>query len=102
MTVPIWINNTLIQALNFQKQWVQLPQELEKKRKISFDFNVTSEEYHDIATLLYQMKFHIRIPDLEWSFAATIANYSTSITDLYKPNQVANYHLELMEYTDYD
>ncbi len=97
MTTHIWINDTEIHALNFKEDWLETPVNRQKKRKIIFDFKVTSEDYHDIATLLYKMHFHIRIPVLELAFNASIADYSTSITDLYKPNQVADYHLELIE-----
>jgi len=88
----VWIDDTEIHASNFKEETNE-----QHKRKISFDFKVTSKEYHDIATLLYKMSFRIRIPSLEAEFQASISDYSTSITDLYKPNQIADYHLELIE-----
>ncbi|ANU26593.1 DUF3219 family protein [Planococcus versutus] len=97
MAMHIWINDTQIHALNFKEQWLEASDTQQKKRKIIFDFKVTSEDYYDIATLLYKIHFHIRIPTLEAEFDASIVDYSTSITDLYKPNQVADYHLELIE-----
>ncbi|MDQ0429788.1 hypothetical protein QOZ98_002616 [Planomicrobium stackebrandtii] len=97
METTVWINHTEIQALNFNEQWSHQPNSQKPQRKISFDFKVTSEEYHDIAVLLYEMDFRIRVPAQELEFDASISNYSTSITDLYKPGQVADYYLELVE-----
>lgn len=97
METIIWINDTEIHALNFKEQLIEGDTSNQKKRKISFDFKVTSEEYHDVAVLLYEMNFRIRIPAQELEFNASISNYSTSITDLYKPGQVADYYLELVE-----
>ena len=97
METTLWINDTEIHAYNFKEELVEEPNSEKEKRKISFDFKVTSEEYHDIAVLLYKMHFRIRIPAQEMEFDASISNYSTSITDLYKPNQVADYYLELIE-----
>jgi len=97
METSIWINDTEIQAIDFKEELIEDPHFNQKKRKISFDFKVTSEEYHDIAVLLYEMSFRIRVPAQELEFNASISNYSTSITDLYKPGQVADYYLELVE-----
>lgn len=93
----VWIDDTEIHASNFKEETNDQSCPHQQKRKVSFDFKVTSEEYHHIATLLYKMNFCIRIPTLEAKFNASISNYSTSITDLYKPNQIADYHLELVE-----
>ena len=65
--------------------------------KISVDFNVTSEEYHDITTLLYSGTFDVKIPERDISFRGTIYNYSTSLTDLYVKDQIGQYKLTLME-----
>ncbi|MDJ0331265.1 DUF3219 family protein [Planococcus sp. S3-L1] len=97
MKTIIWINDTKLEALHFKAELMENSNVHSNKRKISFDFKVTSEDYHDIAVLLYQLNFRIRIPAQEWDFNASIIDYSTSITDLYKPNQVADYHLELLE-----
>ena len=96
MTTKVWINDTEIDALNFQQETVNDSSD-KQLRKIKFDFKVTSEEYHDIAVLLYEMDFRIKVPEEELDFEATISNYSTSITNLYKENQVADYYLELLE-----
>ncbi|WP_142827448.1 DUF3219 family protein [Planococcus soli] len=97
METTVWINDTEIHAFNFTKELSKQPNSQQRKRKISFDFKVTSEEYHDIAVLLYEMNFRIRVPAQKLEFEASISNYSTSITDLYKPGQVADYYLELVE-----
>lgn len=97
METIIWINDTQINAYNFKEETAEDANSGQQKRKISFDFKVTSEEYHDIAVLLYKMNFRIRVPHQKLEFDASIANYSTSITDLYKPGQVADYYLELIE-----
>lgn len=97
METTVWINDTEIHAFNFKEKLSKQPGSQQQKRKISFDFKVTSEEYHDIAVLLYEMNFQIRVPAQELEFEASISNYSTSITDLYKPGQVADYYLELVE-----
>ncbi|ANU09049.1 hypothetical protein BBH88_01210 [Planococcus antarcticus DSM 14505] len=97
METIVWINDTKIHALNFKEEVSEESNSKQQKRKISFDFKVTSEEYHDIAVLLYKMHFQIRIPVQKLEFDASISNYSTSITDLYKPGQIADYCLELIE-----
>lgn len=94
MTTEIWINNTVIHAYQFAEETVAADAPL---RKIIFDFQVTSKDYHDIAVLLYEMEFQIRVPEKQWDFRAAISNYSTSITNLYNDNEVADYHLELVE-----
>ncbi|MBT2570678.1 DUF3219 family protein [Planococcus sp. ISL-110] len=97
METTVWINTTEIHAFNFKEEVSEKANSHQQKRKISFDFKVTSEQYHDIAVLLYEMNFRIRVPAQELEFNASISNYSTSITDLYKPGQVADYYLELVE-----
>ncbi len=93
----VWIDETEIDALNFQEESIPSGVAGKTKRKIAFDFKVTSADYHDIAVLLYQMEFRIRVPEKELDFFAAISNYSTSITNLYVENQVADYKLELTE-----
>ncbi|MCG7343550.1 YkvR family protein [Sporosarcina sp. ACRSL] len=68
--------------------------------KVSVVFNVTSEEYHDISTLLYRGTFEVQIPVKDLRFRGTIYNYSTSITNLYKKDQVGEYKLTLLEEKD--
>ncbi|ALS75268.1 hypothetical protein AUC31_08550 [Planococcus rifietoensis] len=67
------------------------------RRQISCDFKVTSDAYHDIAVLLYEMNFRVALPAKDQEFDAVISNYFTDTTNLYKGNEVADYHLELTE-----
>ncbi|MGM0898497.1 MAG: DUF3219 family protein [Bacillota bacterium] len=67
------------------------------RRHISCDFKVTSDTYHDIAVLLYEMNFRVGLPAEGQEFDASISNYFTDTTNLYKGNEVADYHLELTE-----
>lgn len=64
---------------------------------VSITFNVTSAEYHDIAVLLYEQTFRVTVPHNERQFTGTIVHYVTDTTNLYEPNQVANYAVTLAE-----
>ena len=65
--------------------------------KITIDFKVSSEEYHDITTLLYKGIFDVKIPERDLSFRANIQQYSTSVTNLYEKGQVGEFQLSLLE-----
>ncbi|TQR14108.1 DUF3219 family protein [Psychrobacillus soli] len=65
--------------------------------QISVVFNVTSEDYHDIAVLLYKGTFDVKVPAQHLSFRGSIHQYSTSITNLYEKGQVGEYKLSLLE-----
>ncbi|BDH60411.1 hypothetical protein MTP04_05410 [Lysinibacillus sp. PLM2] len=65
--------------------------------KIDIKFKVTSEDYHDIAVLLYEGSFNVKVAERNLAFRGTIQNYSTSITNLYEKDQVADYKLSLVE-----
>ncbi|WP_341963235.1 YkvR family protein [Planococcus maritimus] len=67
------------------------------RRQIFCDFKVTSDAYHDIAVLLYEMNFRVNLPANGQEFDAAISNYFTDTTNLYEGNKVADYHLELTE-----
>ncbi|MFG3613189.1 DUF3219 family protein [Rummeliibacillus stabekisii] len=67
---------------------------------VSVEFDVRSEEYHDIATLLYKGTFDVKIPEKDIAFRGTIHNYSTSITNLYNEGEVGQYKLILLEVKD--
>lgn len=97
MNTQIHINDRVIDAFQFSQETVKDPATQRELHKIIFDFKVTSKEYHDIAVLLYEMDFHIRVPEKNLDFPASISNYSTSITNLYQEGEVADYHLELVE-----
>lgn len=96
MAVHVYLNERMIEAYNFSEELVKEPSGRERQ-KIILDFKVTSEDYHDVAVLLYEMEFHVRVPQQELDFQAAITNYSTSVTNLYLGNEIADYHLELTE-----
>ncbi|MBZ5748912.1 DUF3219 family protein [Metabacillus rhizolycopersici] len=91
MVKEIVLNDTLIKVYDFKQGKVN------DLYEISVCFEVTSEEYHDIATLLYQGTFDVKIPERELSFRGRIQQYSTSMTNLYEKGQVGNYSLSLLE-----
>jgi hypothetical protein len=65
--------------------------------KMSVEFKVTSEEYHDITTLLYKGTFDVKVPERNLSFRAKIYQYSTSFTNLYIKGQIGDFKLVLLE-----
>ncbi|QHJ69454.1 DUF3219 family protein [Planococcus halotolerans] len=97
METIVWIDDTQIKATDFKIDNVQISEAENNVKKISFSFKVSSEEYHDVAVLLYKNDFQVRVPDLDLEFPATIHNYATDRTDLYKEGQTADYYLELIE-----
>lgn len=66
-------------------------------RRISVHFPVTSEDYHDVTTLLYKGKFDVQIPAKEAAFRGKIVEYSTSVTNLYESGQVGTFKVVLLE-----
>ena len=88
------LNDRVIQLTRYEEEKVN------GLYKISVVFNVTSEEYHDITTLLYLGTFDVKIPENNLRFRGTIHNYSTSITNLYNKDQVGEYKLTLLEEKD--
>ncbi|MCM3476717.1 DUF3219 family protein [Caldibacillus thermoamylovorans] len=89
--MELYLNDQLIQVDKFKEDTVN------DLRKIWIEFRVTNEDYHDIATLLYEGTFDVRIPAKSLSFRGTIEEYSTSITNLYKKGNVGIYKLCLRE-----
>lgn len=87
----IMLDNACIKIDSYKEEMVNGLQQ------ISIVFSVTSEEYHDIAVLLYKGTFHVKVPERDLSFTGTINNYSTSITNLYEKGQVGEYKLSLIE-----
>ncbi|MCQ6280880.1 DUF3219 family protein [Bacillus sp. EB600] len=65
--------------------------------KISIHFKVTSEEYHDVTTLLYGGSFDVKVPETGLAFRGSIQHYSTSVTNLYEKGQVGDFNLCLLE-----
>ncbi len=91
------INNYSIDIENLREEIITRKTVNEKSRKVSFDFQVSNKDYHDITTLLYTNDFIVKIPAQNIEFAATIHSYSTSITNLYEENAVGDFKLELIE-----
>ncbi|WP_212965562.1 DUF3219 family protein [Lederbergia ruris] len=60
-------------------------------------FTVKSEHYHDIATLLYEGIFDVKVPEKGIAFRGAIQEYYTSMTNLYKKGEVGDYHVSLLE-----
>ncbi|MFY0743123.1 DUF3219 family protein [Solibacillus silvestris] len=94
MVSKIILNDRVIQLSSYEEEKVN------GVYKVSVIFDVTSKDYHNIATLLYNGTFDIKIPEKELMFRGTIYNYSTSITNLYEENQVGQYTLTLVEEKD--
>ncbi|RFU64202.1 DUF3219 family protein [Bacillus sp. V59.32b] len=93
MVNEVMLDETVIKVTNYQEEVA----EKTGARQISFEFKVKSSEYHDITTLLYKGTFDVKVPEKELAFEGTILNYYTSVTDLYKENQVGDFHLVLVE-----
>lgn len=87
----MFLNGTLIYLRSYEEE------KINGLYKISVNFNVTSEEYHDITTLLYSGTFDVKIPERDVTFSGTIYNYSTSFTNLYVKDQIGQYKLTLLE-----
>lgn len=97
MVDEILLNEVPIAITDFHEEKVTDKSTGKELRKIGFDFEVTSEAYHKITTLLYEMNFQVNIPARNLVFPATIHTYSTSITNLYEDNQVGDFKLTLIE-----
>ena len=91
MVKEILLNNTAIRVNRYEQRKVN------DVHKISVGFEVKSEEYHDIATLLYEGTFHVSVPEKDLSFRGSIGQYSTSLTNLYEEGQVGEYSLTLLQ-----
>lgn len=94
MVKDILLNDKLIEVQRFEYK------EEERRHEISIDFKVKSEEYHDMAMLLYQGIFDVHVPEKNLLFKGKIVQYSTSITNLYEKNQIGDYFLTLREIQD--
>ncbi|ARK30474.1 DUF3219 family protein [Halalkalibacter krulwichiae] len=94
MNTEVWLNKVPIKVFNYKEI---LDVDAKTLKSVTFDFEVRSEEYHTITTLLYDRTFDVNIPSRQRSFQGEIYNYSTSITNLYEKNQVGIFHLELRE-----
>ena len=91
MIKEIVLDDTCIKVSHFESKKVN------DLHLISVVFNVTSEDYHDIAVLLYKGTFDVKVPTHGWFFKGSIHQYSTSITNLYEKGQIGEYKLSLLE-----
>ncbi|KGR74801.1 DUF3219 family protein [Ureibacillus sinduriensis] len=91
MVKKIKLNDTVIPIENYEERIV------EGLHNIIIDFKVKSEDYHDIAVLLYEGTFNVVIPEKDLMFKGSIQQYSTSITNLYEEGQIGDYHVSLLE-----
>lgn len=91
MVKEIQLNDTLINVDRFQEE------NINGLMKIIVDFKVTSEDYHDVTTLLYKESFEVNVPEREIHFTGKISEYYTSFTNLYEKGQVGDFHLALIE-----
>lgn len=100
METIVWIDEKQIEASDFKSEKLETHETDDVRHKISFSFQVNSEESHDVAVLLYKNDFQVRLPALDLEFPATIYNYATDRKDFYQADQVADYYLELIEKAD--
>lgn len=90
MTSEMLLNDTVIHLNHYEED------KINGSYKISAEFDVTSEDYHDITTLLYKCTFDVKVPERNIAFRGTIHDYSTSITNLYVKGQIGQYKLTLI------
>ncbi|MCJ7841619.1 YkvR family protein [Lederbergia sp. NSJ-179] len=91
MVSNIILNNTVISVYHYKEN------RQDDFLNIVIDFKVTSENYHDIATLLYEGVFDVKVPEKGLTFRGAIQEYYTSMTNLYKKGEVGDYHVSLLE-----
>lgn len=91
MVTEIQLNDTKIKITQYDEK------KIEGKTQISVTFYVTSDDYHDIATLFYKGTFDVIVLERHLEFRGTIQEYSTSITNLYEKGQIGEYKLTLKE-----
>lgn len=91
MTMEILLDSVPISAEHFEQE------EIDELLLLSFVFNVTSEQYHDITTLLYRNVFNVEVRDRGLKFRGEIQQYSTTFTNLYEKGNTGKFHLKLLE-----
>lgn len=87
----IIINNKLIATEDFEESTVN------GKKLITVRFLVTHEEYHAVATLLYEPEFYLEVPERGLGLHASIYNYSTDMVNLYQPGSVGEFKVTFKE-----
>lgn len=91
MVKQVVLNDSVIKTTTYQEEREN------GLTKITFGFKVTSEEYHDVTTLLYKGTFEVKVPARDLAFRGTIQQYSTSVDNLYEQGQVGDFQLTLLE-----
>ncbi|WP_338469656.1 DUF3219 family protein [Niallia sp. XMNu-256] len=91
MLKEIILNEKIIEVQRFEHRVIN------GLNEISVNFKVQSEDYHEVAMLLYEGTFNVKLPHLDLVFRGVIQQYSTSITNLYLEHQVGDYSLTLRE-----
>lgn len=91
MAGTIILDNTAIKLKAYESK------ETDGVHEVTFIFDVTSEDYHDIAVLLYRATFDVNVPEEGLEFRGTITNYSTSLDNLYEENQTGEFRVTLQE-----
>ncbi|MDQ0268270.1 DUF3219 family protein [Cytobacillus purgationiresistens] len=91
MIQSIKLNDHIIDVENYEEETIN------GLTQVSVDFKVNSENYHDIAVLLYEGTFDVIVPEKEKHFRGTITQYYTSVTNLYKEGEIGDYHVRLLE-----
>lgn len=91
MVKEMKLNDQTIELTGFEER------EENGRLVISVEFDVTSEEYHNVTTLLYEEKFDITVPEKDMKFKGVITNYLTSLDNLYEENQVGEYQVTFTE-----
>jgi hypothetical protein len=94
MVTQIQLNQTPISVYTYNEEMIH------GLHKIDVGFKVSSEEYHDVATLLYKGTFNVKVPNRNLAFIGKIVQYSTSITNLYEKGQVGDYRVSFLEVQD--
>ncbi|MFD1065089.1 DUF3219 family protein [Oceanobacillus locisalsi] len=89
--MEIQINEEVLDGRNVEVS------EVNHKKQVAFSFDVTSETYHDVTSLLYKNDFDVSIPEKSLSFSATILEYATSTTNLYEKGNTSEFYLKLRE-----
>src|SRR5699024_3021696 len=95
MQQTVMINNLTIDAFHFHHDIVV--KDGKQLQKVSFDFQVTSTDYHNVTTALDANDFSVSVPVKNLDFSAVIDNYGSSITDVYDEGNLRVFHLELIE-----
>ncbi|WP_096185812.1 DUF3219 family protein [Evansella halocellulosilytica] len=91
MVTQIILDETVIPVKNFETK------QIDELTEIDVIFDVKSEDYHRITTLLYYGSFQVEVPEADLQFYGAIQQYSTSLTNLYEANQVGEFRLVLRE-----